>query len=218
MRLVDCYLNLFAFTAYLLKNARQGAQPEFESVKQDVRNLLDQAEVLRKENSLPRDDFQEATFAVCAWVDEAVLCSEWEHRDQWVHEQLQRKHFNTSNAGDEFFHRLTELGPDKAQVLEVYALCLAMGFTGRFFRKEDKYDLRDIRNHTIKQALGADFVSSDLAFPAAYGPGIAARKKPLFAASAVVKAVLFITPPLAAGFLYLAYLTLLGGSVSAFFQ
>jgi type VI secretion system protein ImpK len=82
-------------------------------------------------------DVQEASFAVIAFLDEAVLTSNDSGRNQWAQRTLQEELFNQRSGGELFFQHLDQLrshhdSPPLAQVLEVYYLCLLLGYEGKY--------------------------------------------------------------------------------------
>ncbi|HLA63191.1 MAG TPA: DotU family type IV/VI secretion system protein, partial [Rhodothermales bacterium] len=80
------------------------------------------------------EDVRDAEFALVALIDEAVMSSQWEGREQWAARPLQLERYERFDAGEVFFERLDALRgrPDGAEVLEVYFLCLTLGFKGRY--------------------------------------------------------------------------------------
>src|SRR5512137_2148104 len=106
MHLSDCFMEVFAYVTYFLKSA-ETKQPTFDQIKGDVRRLLKESEGIMGRGGLPREDYDLARFAVCAWVDEAILKSSWSEKGLWLKDQLQRLYYNTTDAGEEFFDRLT---------------------------------------------------------------------------------------------------------------
>jgi len=174
MRLTDCFMEIMAYTAYFLKSVDQ-KQPPYEQVKADVlRSLTRSEECLKKDPSL-RDDHDMARFAVCAWVDESILNSAWKEKNQWKREQLQRIYYRTTDAGEEFFERLNLLGLDKRDVREVYYLCLALGFMGRYCHQGDEFLLSQVKSSNLKLLLGSSIGVPSLErldlFPDAYQLG-----------------------------------------------
>lgn len=78
-----------------------------------------------------------AEFAVVAFLDEAILALKDPARDAWAKQTLCVQLFNEANAGEVFFQRLDELkgqteSSGLADVLEVYLLCLLLGFEGMY--------------------------------------------------------------------------------------
>jgi type VI secretion system protein ImpK len=154
MHLTDCFMELVAYVAYFLKTAAMKQLP-FEQVKADVLRLLTQSETYLKKGLVSQEDYDPARFAICAWVDEAILSSSWNQKSQWQREQLQRIYYHTTDAGEEFFERLNTLGLHQREVREVYYLCLALGFMGRYCNKGDEYLLEQLKTSNLKLLLGS---------------------------------------------------------------
>lgn len=153
MHLTDCFMELVTYVVYFRKNAAS-RQPPFEQVKADVHRLLSQSDALVAKGMFPREEYEQAHFAVCAWVDETLLASAWEHRVLWQREQLQRVFYNTTEAGEEFFDRLNRLGMHQRDVREVFYLCLALGFKGRFIHPGDEFLLEQLKASNLKLLVG----------------------------------------------------------------
>ncbi len=180
MRLIDCYADIFAYILYLLKYSNLGTG--FERARSVILDLLDKAEDTGREAGFGLTDMAEAKFAVCAWTDEFVLCSNWPGKVEWQNKQLQRAFFNTNNAGIEFYEHLDKLPDADNAVREVYALCLALGFRGRYFFQTGEGELEQIRKKVLRKTLGlpqGDFSLEDKnrhLFPPAYG-AVATRRR-----------------------------------------
>jgi type VI secretion system protein ImpK len=171
MRLSDCFIGVVAYVVYFLKSVGK-KHPPYEQVKADILRLLSESEACFKEGHFPQDDYDLARFAVCAWVDEAILNSGWHEKDQWQREQLQRFYYHIADAGEAFFSRLNALGPHQRDVREVYYLCLALGFMGRYCTDGDKYLLDQVKTSNLKLLIGSSvglpsLERTDL-FPEAY--------------------------------------------------
>ena len=83
------------------------------------------------------EDVKFATFAVVAFLDESVLNSQNPVFTDWLRKPLQEELFGTHVAGEVFYQNLQQLlartdSADLADVLEVYFLCLLLGFGGRY--------------------------------------------------------------------------------------
>jgi len=171
MRLSDCFIELIAYVSYFLKGLGQN-QPPFEKVKGDVQRLLSQSDECVQKGFFSQEDYDQARFAICAWADESILNSPWEEKSRWLGEQLQRLYYRTSDAGEEFFERLNRLAPHQREVREVYYLCLAMGFTGRYCHEGDDYLLEQLRTSNLKLLMGSSMGLPSLErgelFPEAY--------------------------------------------------
>ena len=83
------------------------------------------------------DDVKYATYATVAFLDESVLNSHNPVFADWARKPLQEEMFGTQIAGEVFFQHLQTLlgrpdSPDLADLLEVFYLCLLLGFGGKF--------------------------------------------------------------------------------------
>jgi type VI secretion system protein ImpK len=81
------------------------------------------------------EDIADARFALAAFVDEAILRSRWSGKEQWADNPLQLQLFETYVAGEIFFEKLETLrtrGETAVEVLEIYYLCLTLGFEGKY--------------------------------------------------------------------------------------
>ena len=83
------------------------------------------------------DDVRLATFAVVAFLDESILNSNNPIFADWPRMPLQEELFGLHTAGEMFFNCIDRLmaksdSPQTADVLEIYALCLLLGYRGRY--------------------------------------------------------------------------------------
>jgi type VI secretion system protein ImpK len=147
MRLCDHFMPLFTYLCRLL-NALEAEQPAFADVKGHVDQLLCESAACLNQG-ITTKDYEQARFAVCAWADEAILNSGWREKSQWLDAQLQRVHFHTTQAGEEFYAHLAALAPEQRAVREVFFLCLALGFAGRYCQPGDRLDLEQLRNSQL---------------------------------------------------------------------
>jgi type VI secretion system protein ImpK len=215
MHLSDCFMDVMAYVTYLLKSV-ETKQPPYEEVKNDIRRLLSESERYVTRGLVQRDDYDQARFALCAWVDEAILSSRWQQKNRWLNDQLQRFHYNTTDAGEAFFDRLGSVGLHQRDVREVYYLCLALGFTGRYCHPGDEYNLEQIKTSNLKILLGSSvglpsLERADL-FPEAYPSGaVELGKQKMRVGSRLVTAICLAAPVLLFCILYLIYHFTLSG-------
>lgn len=77
----------------------------------------------------------EVMYALVALLDETVLSIPGTCRDYWLSRPLQLDLFGNNTAGEEFYKKLNALNfhTDKNKdVLEVFYLCLSLGFEGKY--------------------------------------------------------------------------------------
>jgi len=169
--LTDCFMETIAYVTFFLQPATS-RQPPFDHVKTNILRLLSKSEELVKEGLFSQEDYDAGRFAVCAWIDEAILNSSWNQRQQWQREQLQRFFYGTTEAGEEFFERLNNLGPHQREVREIYYLCLILGFSGRYCHPGDEPLLDHLKVSNLKLLLGSSVGLPSLErrdlFPEAY--------------------------------------------------
>lgn len=145
----DRFIDVFLFVTEALGEP-EVTQPRYQLMREKIVKLVGNSRI----DEFAAEDVTDARFAVCAWVDEHIARSAWEHKDLWLKEQLQRSYFNTTDAGEEFFLRLERLGPHRREVREVYYLCLALGFTGKYCNSGDEYHLEQLKLANLKLLLG----------------------------------------------------------------
>lgn len=181
MRLIDCFINMITYAAYLVKSGTE-KQTAYDQVRADIQRLITESENCLENETVSREDYDQARFAVFAWIDEAVMRSTWEGKTHWQREQLQRIYYQTADAGEIFFERLNTLGPHQRDVREIYYLCLAMGFTGQYCNEGDEYLLEQLKTSNLKlltgSSVGIPSIDKRELFPEAY-PAESAEAAPL---------------------------------------
>lgn len=129
-------MDLFYQGFYMIFLLRNGYVPaDGSAYRERLRELLTQVERGAKKLSLDADDVYQAKFAFCALIDEIVLMSKMRIRDDWERSPLQLEMFGEHMAGEKFFDALEKLrgeGARRVQVLEVFHMCLLLGFQGRY--------------------------------------------------------------------------------------
>jgi type VI secretion system protein ImpK len=131
LSLVDLMYDGF-YMVFLLKNKNlpTDAATFRERVAEFLRDLDRSAHALAQP-----DDLHQAKYAYCALIDEIVLTSVPRLRDDWERKPLQLQLFGEQLAGENFFARLQALrqqGASRLPVLEVFHLCLLLGFQGKY--------------------------------------------------------------------------------------
>ncbi|NKB47444.1 MAG: hypothetical protein GKR77_06615 [Legionellales bacterium] len=79
-------------------------------------------------------DLAAVQYALAALVDELVAYSTWSAKEDWLGQPLQVILFDDHLAGERFFERLTILRQTPSTpllVLDIYYLCLQLGFQGK---------------------------------------------------------------------------------------
>lgn len=135
------------------------------------------------QSSVNAPGMDKAKYALMAYIDEVILTSNLPFRDVWAEAPLQLRYFNDFGAGEQFFVKLNELRKSQevgaADALEIYFLCLAMGFKGKFATPAHAEQLRLITEKVASEVLKARSGTSILSpnwQPPDFGPKVAARR------------------------------------------
>ncbi|MFO7752659.1 MAG: DotU family type IV/VI secretion system protein [Desulfobacteraceae bacterium] len=149
---IDCVTDLFAYTYYISGQIRKSGA-DFELTKENYSRIIEQAQQCAKSSGISKKDFDRALFPVFAWIDETLLETSWEHRNQWVRNSLQKTYFNTTNAGEIFFRNLEKLGPEDGEIIEIYYYCLASGFKGNLYQPYQQNQLESYKEDTLNRLM-----------------------------------------------------------------
>lgn len=105
---------------------------DYEDSRQRCLFEIDEAIQAGSQHDSAEEEKEAALFAVIAWFDERVLCSELPWRQRWLAELLQRKYLNTTVAGTDFYTRLTALKATHHQARKVFLFSLQNEFHGQY--------------------------------------------------------------------------------------
>jgi len=133
IKIIDCFTELIVYTLEFKENG-QSELYTIEKLKSDYEILIEKAE---KSCNLDGIKFYEALFPIVAWIDEVILNSQNKDKKLWRRELLQKRFFNTSNAGYEFFDKLENLPYDAYEMRFLYLYCIFLDFKGKYYKVED---------------------------------------------------------------------------------
>lgn len=129
------YQGLFTGIVRIQSGRQQIANAEM--FRRRMREAL--AEVQREaiKRGYAAEHTMETDFAVVAFLDEVILTSQDACRNEWAQKPLQEDLFGVSVAGELFFTRVEKLiqradSAELADMMEVYYLCILLGFEGRY--------------------------------------------------------------------------------------
>jgi type VI secretion system protein ImpK len=126
-----------AFTAVVRLRSNRQVAANVEAFRAQMKHVLAAAEQEARRIGYAGDDVRYALFALIAFIDESVLNSPQPMFADWGRRPLQEEVFGGHTGGELFFQYLQQLlgrqdSEDLADVLEVYQLCLLLGFKGRY--------------------------------------------------------------------------------------
>lgn len=132
-RLIDLMSDGF----YLLLMIQRRQAPEHhQAFSAAIKQFFTRTENAAATAGIASEDIYAAKYAFCATIDELILsASDCPFRDQWELNPMQLVMFGDQLAGDKFFTYLEDLrskGAVRLQALEVYHLCLLIGFQGKY--------------------------------------------------------------------------------------
>ncbi|HVG39146.1 MAG TPA: type IVB secretion system protein IcmH/DotU [Pyrinomonadaceae bacterium] len=114
---------------------RSGQIKPSNDLRRAIADLLKEMEERGATLRYADNQVQAVKFAAASFVDETVLTADFPLRDEWEKYPLQLEYFGEHLAGVKFFERLDELlkAPEvNADVIEVYYLCLLLGYKGKY--------------------------------------------------------------------------------------
>jgi type VI secretion system protein ImpK len=140
------------FTAIVRLRARRQQVNNAELFRGQVLNSIKTAEQAARASGYTDADIRLAVFAVVAFLDESLLNLRQAVFNDWVRRPLQEEMFGRHVGGEVFFDHLQELlerrdSVEVADVLEVFYLCLLLGYLGRF-SISSKGDLQALMQRT----------------------------------------------------------------------
>jgi type VI secretion system protein ImpK len=107
------------------------------SFRNQMKAAISAAESEATRKGYPAEDIRLATFSSVAFLDESILNSSNPAFADWPRMPLQEELFGGHTAGEIFFQCIDRLlarsdSPHLADVLEIFALCLLLGYRGRY--------------------------------------------------------------------------------------
>jgi len=208
MKLSDCFTDLIAYVLFVLKKNKNDALT-FDLVNSDIGRLNAESTKKHEATSFSEKDYDLARFAVFAWIDEAILGSDWQEKKTWQHEQLQRRYYQTADAGELFYKYLNSIGPHQNDVREVFYLCLSLGFTGQYCKPGDEFLLEQLKTSNLKLITGSSVDLPSLSriklFPESIVENENAENNPVRTGLSVIIYLVFLLPVGLYGLLFLIY-------------
>jgi len=133
-RLAILYQGLLTTIARLISGQKV---PDGEAFRRKTKVALQQVERDAIAAGYDANDIRETHFAVVAFLDQVILNSTDPVRAEWERRTLQEELAGKTVAGVAFFEKLDHFAERRdssqlADILEVFVLCLLLGFQGRY--------------------------------------------------------------------------------------
>jgi len=124
-------------TAITRFRSNRQAVTDAASFRNQIKGAIGVAEAEATRRGYAGEDVRLATFAVVALLDESILNSNNPLFADWPRMPLQEELFGVHTAGEMFFQCIDRLmaksdSPQAADVLEIYDLCMLLGYRGRY--------------------------------------------------------------------------------------
>jgi type VI secretion system protein ImpK len=124
-------------TAIVRLRANRQSAADAASFRSHMREAVNAAIRRSRTAGYTDDEIQLAALAAVGFLDESILNSRNPLFADWPRETLTQEFFKHHLAGEIFFDNLNRLlgmieSPSLADVLEVYLLCMLLGFRGRY--------------------------------------------------------------------------------------
>lgn len=108
-----------------------------DSFRANVQRMISAAVNEARGMGYTNETAQMALYAIIGFLDESVLSSNDPVFANWARQPMQELMFGNHNAGEFFFRNVNELlnRPDSAELadnLELHAVCMMLGYQGRF--------------------------------------------------------------------------------------
>jgi len=147
------------FTAVVRLRYNRQAVMDAETFRAQMRQALRVSEQEARARGSSAEDVKQVIFAVVAFLDESVLTSRNPVFVNWPRLPLQAELFGHQLAGEIFFQELQKAlnRPDSqetADLLEVYYLCMLLGFKGRYAAGGDLRGVMAATQEKIRRIRG----------------------------------------------------------------
>ena len=147
------------FTAVVRLRYNRQAVLDAETFRAQMRQALRVAEQEARSRGASAEDVKQVIFAVVAFLDESVLTSRNPVFVNWPRLPLQAELFGHQLAGEIFFQELQKAlnrsdSQETADLLEVYYLCMLLGFKGRYAAGGDLRSVMAATQEKIRRIRG----------------------------------------------------------------
>jgi type VI secretion system protein ImpK len=186
-----------------------------EGFRRHVKQLVTVAHQDLRSAGYSDESVRSAVYAFVAFLDESVLGSGQSMFSNWSSRPLQEEIFGDHTAGEAFFRTLEGLlerahDAETTDVLEVYQLCLLLGFRGRY--RENPLELERFReavDRRVERTRGAQPLAPDAGHPQEAEPS--GPRDPVIRPLAIFTGVLLVAAVIA----YVVFGLMLDGSFDA---
>jgi type VI secretion system protein ImpK len=130
--------DLVAFAAPvfdLILRLQAGIVKPSNELRPKIKSLLEDFEQRAERYRFNHKVVNVAKFALASFVDETVLTGDFHLKEEWEKYPLQLEYFGEQLAGNKFFEKLQAMIAQieqTAEAVEIYYVCMLLGFKGRY--------------------------------------------------------------------------------------
>jgi type VI secretion system protein ImpK len=167
---MELCMPVFGYATMLPREA-SGTQPDYEAFRKEILAALQRVEHDASEYGIEAEDAREASYALSLFLDEQVEYSEWQGKTRWSAEPLHIVLHQDAEGGENFFRRLEALSNRQRDVKEVYLVCLALGYRGKYADLDPAQQaarIGEIRQKILRSIHPVPLDKQPVLFPDAY--------------------------------------------------
>jgi len=172
LSLMELCTPVFGYAALLPQEA-SGPQPQYTKFRDEVLVALKRIEDEAPRHGIESEDAREAVYALSLFVDGQVAESDWTVKAEWMAEPLHIVKLQDAEGGINFFKHLDDLGDRQKAVREVYLVCLALGFRGKYAEldaTQQAAQIGEIRQRVVRSIHSTPLEKLGELFPDGYRP------------------------------------------------
>jgi len=172
LSLMELCTPVFGYAA-VLPQEPDGEHPSYEQFRQQVVAALHRIENDAPSCGIEAEDARQACYALSLFMDTYVANSAWNAKADWAGEPLGIMLQQDPEGGVNFFRRLEAFRDDQKDVREVFLVCLALGFRGKYAEMELNQQATQIAEEKLRllrQTHPVPLEKQAKLFPPAYRP------------------------------------------------
>jgi type IV/VI secretion system ImpK/VasF family protein len=149
MSLFDMSRELFAYLVSFREAAPTIAAPSLAKVRADLDSHFARMENMAKSSPVTSAGYELMRYALVGFADEVLTTSGWKQGGEWARNCLEKRYYNTQEAGRRFFRLAARLDGAPDDAAAIFYLCLALGFHGP--HPPDDPKLQMVKEHLAKR-------------------------------------------------------------------
>ncbi|HTT11599.1 MAG TPA: type IVB secretion system protein IcmH/DotU [Burkholderiaceae bacterium] len=111
------------------------SHPDPARLHRQLLTRVTEFEIAAKGSGVPPQKVVAARYVLCTFIDEVAAATPWGGSGAWAEHNLLQEFHDERDGGEKAFKLLERLGEDVAEnldVLELFYVCIALGFEGRY--------------------------------------------------------------------------------------